>query len=264
MTALQITSSGDRNGVACRATVQRVHFWTTREQKILRENYTRGGIEACLALLDRRSEGSIRQQAAKLGLRRPAEARKKWATSPQMDDVIRRAFQGEPHKNMVNDLAVKLGRPRYWVSQRAARLGLVAPRFKEPDWTPEELALLEKHAAKTPRVISRIFKRNGFQRSVTAIVVKSKRLQLDREDPDFCTASSLAVMLGCDAKVVTHWIDRGLLKARAEPVGSADGDRHRYRIHWADVKAFIIDNAAAVDLRKVDKFWFIDLMARKK
>lgn len=27
-----------------------------------------------------------------------------------------------------------------------------------------------------------------------------------------------------------------------------------------DVRAFILDNAAAVDLRTVDKFWFIDLV----
>jgi hypothetical protein len=36
------------------------------------------------------------------------------------------------------------------------------------------------------------------------------------------------------------------------------GDQHWIRL--CDLRAFILDNTAIVDIRKVDKFWFIDLV----
>jgi hypothetical protein len=30
-----------------------------------------------------------------------------------------------------------------------------------------------------------------------------------------------------------------------------------------DIARFVVDNVAAVDIRKVDKFWFVDLLAQR-
>lgn len=69
--------------------------------------------------------------------------------------------------------------------------------------------------------------------------------------------------MGVDAKVVTGWITKGWLKAQRRGTDRTEaqgGDQ--WWIHRRDVRTFIIQNAAAVDLRKiVDKEWFVDLLA---
>ena len=44
-------------------------YWTTRELSILREQYPVGGYKACKERLPLRTESSIRQQAAKQGIK---------------------------------------------------------------------------------------------------------------------------------------------------------------------------------------------------
>jgi hypothetical protein len=44
--------------------------WTTFEERLLRENYPRGGPKACSTLLPRRSTRAIRQRAYMLGITR--------------------------------------------------------------------------------------------------------------------------------------------------------------------------------------------------
>src|SRR3546814_1003769 len=66
---------------------------------------------------------------------------------------------------------------------------------------------------KKPGAIAAILRRRGFQRTVTAVVVKTKRLALDRTDVDHFTATALAGVMGVDAKTVTRWIEVAGLKA---------------------------------------------------
>jgi hypothetical protein len=61
------------------------------------------------------------------------------------------------------------------------------------------------------------------------------------------------------AQQVTSWIARGLINVNRCGTGRASaqgGDQYWIRVR--DVRAFIIDNAAAVGIRKVDKFWLIN------
>jgi hypothetical protein len=44
-------------------------------------------------------------------------------------------------------------------------------------------------------------------------------------------------------------------------VAANGGDE--YWIHRHDVRAFVVANVAAVDLRKVEKFWFVEMLAGK-
>ena len=101
-------------------------------------------------------------------------------------------------------------------------------------------------------------------RSETAIKVQLRREDADRKDPHHCSASALAQLFGVDPKRVTGWILRGLLKAErrgTDRVATQRGDS--WWIHRRAVRRFIIDNASAFDIRKVDKFWFVDLLANE-
>jgi hypothetical protein len=64
---------------------------------------------------------------------------------------------------------------------------------------------------------------------------------------------------------VTGWVNKGWLRAArrgTERTPQQGGDEHW--IHMRDVRRFVIDNVAAVDFRKVDKFWLVDLLAQRE
>lgn len=242
-------------------------FWTGREEGLLREHYPRHGLNGCLLALPGRSATSIYQHARILGLVGPGGrvgfAQARWTTSEAIDAVITRAYQAAPSRNGITRCAHAVGRPRWWVSRRAGQLGLVAPRFKEPPWSQEELAVVSDMADHSTGNIRKALKRRGFSRTETAIIVKLKRLRISRasNDPNLFTGRSLAMVMGVGEKAVIRWIEKGWLKAKA--VGQARPDRAcgaHWEIRRRDVRAFVIDNVAAVDLRKVDKFWFVDLL----
>ena len=74
-----------------------------------------------------------RRAGSGCGRRSSLAADARWASSESIDAQIRHVYQSAPRKNAVNALAERIQRPRWWVSKRARQLGLVAPRFKEPD-----------------------------------------------------------------------------------------------------------------------------------
>lgn len=242
-------------------------FWTGREEKLLREHFPSGGLAACLPHLPGRSAGAIYQHANVIGLVSPAAKiaprGPRWSTTEHIDAFIRREYPASCEKGAVAALASRLGRPRWWVSRRAVALGLVPPRRKEAPWSAAELDIVGENGHRDPQAIGAILKRRGFARTATAIIVKLKRLGIDRADPDHMTACQLAGVMGVDAKTVTRWIDKGWLKAGrrgTDRVAAQGGDQ--WWIHHKDVARFIVENTAAVDLRKVEKFWFVDVLAR--
>ena len=61
--------------------------------------------------------------------------------------------------------------------------------------------------------------------------------------------------MGVESNTVTSWIDKAWLRATRKPEKACeDGRAIEGRIRPVDVRHFVVDNAAAVDLRKVDKF----------
>jgi hypothetical protein len=239
------------------------YYWTMAEIKIVREHYPIGGVNACRAHLPDRTEGAIHQQARGLGLwapkgKKPAQP---YATSPEIDRAIIECYQTRTERGAIKALAAKLLRPFWWVKKRAIALGIAQPATREPDWSAAEIELLRAHAHKNEHVIRRLFARHGFKRTATAIVVKRKRLQCDSTDPDHYTARQLSLEFGVDSSTITKWIERGLLKAKrrgTERTAVQGGDM--WWIKRRDVRDFVADNAGAVDLRKVNKVWFIDLL----
>lgn len=247
-------------------------FWTTVEDKILTDSYSVKGLEGCVPLLPGRTASAIYNRASQsLGLssgKRTHDFRnQKWTSSPQIDAVVTRVYQATPTKNQINQCAKTLGRPRWWVSKRAAKLGLVSPRFKEPPWTEAEIEVVTENAHKSPKVLKGILARRGYARTETAITVKLKRLGTPvgrNADFDHYTACHLAKLFGVDAHGVTAWIKKGWLKAvhrGTDRTPQQGGDE--YKIHRKAVRAFIVDNVASIDIRKVDKFWFVDLVANR-
>lgn len=243
-------------------------FWRRAEDAILRENYASpGGPRACLAQLPERSLSSVYARARLLGLRGvhhvPERAgTRKYTRDPLIDGEIRRVYTEAPTRGAVNALARRVMRPRHWVSNRAEVLGLIVPRFKEPPWSTAEHGLLRTLAHHLPPTIARKFRERGFHRSATAIVVMRKRQALDLRDPDHYAAHQLAGLMGVDGKTVTRWIfEEGLPAARrgTRRVAAQGGDSHW--IGRKSLRTWIASHAQLIDLRKVDRFWFIDLMA---
>jgi hypothetical protein len=239
-------------------------FWTTKEIALLREHYSQPrGVDRLCLLLPNRSRGSIMQHGASLKIRahKQPNNRNRWRHDEHTDQAIRFVYQNNPTKGAINSLAAKLNRPRWWVSKRAVALGLVVPRFKETEWCEREVEILERNHFSSLKSIRMALARAGFKRSETAILVKRKRLRMGCKDPNSYTATELAGLMGVDAKTVIGWIEKFGLTATRKPTERTEqqgGDPYQIRRHI--LRAWIGNNAARCDLRKVDRFWFIDLL----
>lgn len=243
-------------------------FWTTRELGLIRQHYPQGGLDAVMPLLPGRTRGATYQQARMMGLKAPGAitVRQSWPKDARVDDEIRAAHQRPMKKGDVVRLARSLGRPLWWVSKRARALNLVTPRFREPPWNDDELALLRTTAAATPERAQVVFRRHGFQRSATAITVQRKRNGILRQPGEDYTGHGVAAMLGHDPTTVGRWIRLGLLKAKPDPHCHArrDGRATQYVVTERALREFLINHAIRVDLRKIPAAhtpWFIELLA---
>lgn len=238
-------------------------FWTGREDLIMRNTFPAAGVVGCLEKLPGRTPSSIYQRARTLHLKAPTESgpRHKWKATEALDALIRRTYEGKPEKGAIKELARQTGRPRSWLNDRATKLGCVVPRFKEPRWTEAEKHIVHENAHRHPATIQKALKGAGYSRTETAITVQRKRLGACTDDPDHYTSRGLGLLFGLDESVVRNWIAAGWLVAKRRGtarVATQGGDQ--WWIHRKAVRAFVIENTARVDLRKVDKFWFVELL----
>lgn len=150
-----------------------------------------------------------------------------------------------------------LGVPKWRVCRWAAELGLTGPSTKGADWTAAEDAFLETHiGTRTVGWIGR-----SLKRSMTAVVVRSKRLSIScRDARTWYTARQVAEGFGVDSKTVTRWIEQHKLAARHEGQDYPDGRPAAWRIEHAAVRRFIQVNPTAFSLAKVEPVWFLDLV----
>ncbi len=235
--------------------------WTAADEALLREHYAKGGLHAALRVLPGRSRGAIYARAERLGVRGPrfiprAKGPLKYETSEAIDAEVRRVYEGGPSRKDVLALARKLMRPADWIYRRAGKLGLVTPRFKQPEWSPAELALLEKHAHKSVRQIQRVFYRAGSHRTENAIAIRLQREGFERQRADAWSGNQLAKLMGVSSNTVARWVrDEGLTATR---MGS-ERIHDAYVIRRTALRRWIASHAQHVDLRKVDRYWFIDL-----
>lgn len=244
-------------------------YWTEEEKAVLREYYPKGGAAACLAHLGpHRTPRTVYQQATKLGLKAPPQlggGRKTPVEVPDdIDDRIREAWAqlSGRRKGETAELADSLGVPRWWLSKRAAKLGLTVTHRKEPPWTAAEEVLLRKVPLHSPEMCARIFREHGFRRSPIAIMVRARRLDLSRRATrETLSAGRAAKILGVDSHVVSAWCVKGDLRAaRRDDRRLPQQGGSAWDIRPEDLRQFVIDNVAHIDIRKVDKVSFVDLL----
>lgn len=243
-----------------RADVPRNTFWTDAELAIIRHHYPRGGPSAVIALLPHKTDKAIYQKADELEIRAPNRRRdnRRWTTSVHIDDTIRRYYAGRPIKGGVERLGRQVGRPGRWVSHRARQLGITPPRFAPLPWSSDEDDLLRKLATRAPSTISKQFARAGFKRTPAAILHRLTKRHIDRTDDDHYSGRQLAELMGVTSNVVSGWIAKGWLIAKMK---GTTREHDTFRIHRLAVRRFIIENVGTIDIRRVEKHWFVDLIA---
>ena len=241
--------------------------WHMDEDAVLRECYSEEGAEAAALRLPGRSVSAIIQRASKLGVpsrygrEHPQRERRRWETSDQIDAAIRDLYAAAPGLGQVREAARRWGRPQWWVQKRAVQLGVVMPRYKEPPWSPAELAYLEAHAHLSVQVLRKKFAQHGWRRTASAIALRVKRAGFSSDDPDCWVAAQLARLMGVDRGTVTRWVKLEGLPATvgSSRTGSGPDALQVYRVSRRDLRRWIGTHAQLVDLRKVDRYWFIDL-----
>ena len=233
---------------------------------MLREHYPAGGASACLVRMPGRTLSGIYGRAYALKLHKPHTngrgQRRTPELSPEMEAKIREAWPTLATRSATADLAIRLGVERWWLSRAIVKLGLSMPaRTKEPPWSEAENALMAKVPLHDPPACARIFRAHGFSRTPTAIMVRAKRLNISRRFRGGLSAGQASKLLGVDSKYFTTRCISGEIKATRRGTArlpQQGGDA--WVIERADLRQWILENLANVDIRKVDKFEFVDLL----
>ncbi len=181
--------------------------------------------------------------------------------TPEIHEAIVRIYQRDTGNGQVAALANRLNYPRWKITRYAIRAGLIAKQKKEPDWNEREIHILELNAHRCPEIIQRKLKISGFIRSVTGIVLKRKRMRF-LGNLDGMSARSVADCLGVDVHFIMRAIQGGRLKAErrgTQRIESQGGDF--WYIKEKAIKEYILNWINEIDIRKVNKHWFVDLLA---
>lgn len=196
---------------------------------------------------------------------RPAKKPRKWPViTPELHDAIKRLYQTKSgNGGEVKSFAQKKGLPRWKITRYAQEQGWSAKQKKEPNWSDKELHILRMSAHHCPEVALRKLKAAGYNRSLVGIVLKRKRMRyLQDFVGDGQSATSLAMCLGEDIHFVTSAIKAGQLKAiRRQQNRTQRQGGNAFLIRSNQARAWILENIHKIDLRKVDKYWFVDLLA---
>ena len=148
------------------------------------------------------------------------------------------------------------------VSKRGAELGVA--RVKEKPWTELEEEILGRVGHLAPTGMQRKLAEAGFSRSVAAIQVKVQRNRI-KGNLDGYSACQLADALGVDTHKVLRWIRQQCLKA--ERRGTDRTTEQGGDIWWISersVRRFILRFPQEIDLARVEKIWFLNLLTDGK
>ena len=174
----------------------------------------------------------------------------KYPLTEERAEILRREYDSKNRR----EFAVRWGVPAWVITRWAQSLGV--SRTKEPPWTPDQVELLERRLSTWGW--RRLAKATG--RTVFAVKLKAKRLQLRKMHTEGMTAQMLALSFGVDSHVVLRWIRHGWLRARfrnTDRTPQQGGDA--YYLTDRAIRQFIKSHPEEIDFRRVDKLWFIDL-----
>lgn len=187
--------------------------------------------------------------------------RRKYFADDRIDGIIREVYRRrleEGDRKATCWAQTETGWPRFMIARRGAELGLA--RIKQPNWSAPELAILEETAHLGVDAVRKELAKRGFSRSRTAILLKRKRLRLTGHLYGY-SAKDLADLFGIDNHRIHSWIAGGML--RAERRGTDRSPKQGGDIYWIrkeDVHTFLMNHADEYDLRRVEKWWFLNLI----
>lgn len=210
--------------------------------------------------------GSRHWREPKKDWRKVAGAKKrKWTPSLEVDTIIREAYdlyRRSNHRHAITAAAQCLAWPTWKVHRRAVALGLA--HVKEAPWSPEEVQILRDYEHLTLDWVKKHLARVGFDRTATAINLKIKRLRI-RSERDWYSMTKLSHAFGVDPHTLDPWIERGWLKTELRGTARKAQQGGDIRIAWHnDVRDFVFAHPEEVDLAKVEKFWFLELVTEGK
>jgi hypothetical protein len=183
---------------------------------------------------------------------------------PTQDEIslITRLYDGKtPSINKIMRL-LDHRYPRWYVRRKAQEMGLA--RAKEPNWSEKEVEYLHKNFPRKGFVaIQNDLKRinGGVCRSITAIVLKKKREHINKRSDGF-TMRMVEDLLGADHHKIEAWVNKGWLKDGHKGTlrtPSQGGDMHHFEA--VNLRDLVINHYEEIDLRWVEKFYFIQLVA---
>lgn len=185
----------------------------------------------------------------------------KWPITPEIHEAIEKVYRRDTGNGQVKALAKRLNYPRWVITRYAIKQGLIAKQPKEPNWSEPELKILEHFSHLHPKRIQLRLKKAGFNRSEIGIVLKRKRMRF-LQNLSGMSSRSAAQCLGVDDHFILRAIRTGKLKAKkrgTERIEAQGGDM--WFIKEKYLRDYILENLNEIDIRKVDKFYFVDLLA---
>jgi excisionase family DNA binding protein len=232
---------------------QKQYFWKTTEvARLERLSAEEAGVEQLLKELPGRSLDAIKKKALEMNLPLPAaKGGQGWKSDDKTDALIREAY-ASGSRGAVTELAITLGVDRWRISKRAGELGIASVRLKDTEWCAGELRVLEQFGEQGAAVVHRELRKLGHERSVGAVATMVAQWTTKRDREDCWSARAVADAMGVDPHTVIRWITQGGLKARQ--VGG------QWEISRKAMKQWVVTHANAVDLKRVDKYWFIDML----
>lgn len=199
---------------------------------------------------------------------------RKYQSTPKIDKALTKIYQrpaarfgGHNFRDKgkgVKAYAAEIGWPHWVLVKRAQELGIA--RVKEKQWTKPELEALDELAHFTPAHIWRLFKLRGFKRSEASIACMRKKRGCFKAAPWY-SSNSLATLMGVDQHMVAdRWIPLGLQFIRKHTKRKTTTRQHGdvKLFHQKELRRFFVQHPEEIDLLKVDKFWFLEMITAGK
>ena len=238
--------------------------WSPVERDLLKQYYPQvGGVRLCLEAMPYRTRSSIHEKAKSLNLKTKNDyaRRRKYNFTEAQDQIIREEYAKDSRSAVIKVLALRLSLEKQTVARRAAELGLTLSRTKPDDWSEAELRILEKYAHRSPLSIQKMLKQSGFKRTISAIANARTRNKFSCSiSDDEWTPYFLATMFGVSPGTIYRWIEKEGLEYVVMPSRRAESTGESKLIKRKVLRNWVATHAQCVDLRKVDRYWFIDLL----
>lgn len=183
--------------------------------------------------------------------------RPKYPSNRALDEAIVKLYQSRPSFKQVSTFALGIKYPKWWVSRRAAALGVRKSRVYDPTWSDAEIAVLQRYYHRDVTQIQKRLRDAGFKRSLTAIGWMRRQRHGDKYAHEYLTIGKLAELCGVNDSTARLWTTIGGLRTcrKRESRAAVREGEHCY-VEVSTFRAWAVRNVERVDLRKVDQVWF--------